>query len=194
MEICVSLSSYHGQRRASWIDAIAGYDATVQRFHCCRQDRRACGRQHRRDEPSAMGWNERRVVHMPSAGRTKFADCDAHEDKKVIGMQLSRLCVPGLRRAARGAVNCSCTARAWRRTAAHEKGLFEPNADAEHYESGLPDKKELQRERAGSRALPRIVLGECDSPSHTRWGSILRVGSEIFSYEATVSLRESCYR
>jgi len=27
--------------------------------------------------------------------------------KKVIGMQLSRLCVPGLRRAARGAVNCS---------------------------------------------------------------------------------------
>jgi len=63
--------------------------------------------------------------------------------------------------------------------AAHEKGLFEPNADVAHDESGLPDKKELQRERAGSRALPRIVLGECDFPSHTRWGSILRVGSEI---------------
>jgi len=79
----------------------------VQRFHCCRQDRRACGRQHRRDEPSAMGWNERRVVHMPSAGRAKIADCDTHEDQEVIGMQLPRLCVPGLRRAARGAVNCS---------------------------------------------------------------------------------------
>jgi len=26
MEICVSLSSYHGQRRASWIDAITGFD------------------------------------------------------------------------------------------------------------------------------------------------------------------------
>jgi len=103
MEICVSLSSYHGQRRASWINAIAGYDATVQRFHCCRQDRCACGRQHRRDEPSAMGWNERRVVHMPSAGRAKIADCDAHEDKKVISMQLSRLCVP--HRAVQGAVN-----------------------------------------------------------------------------------------
>ena len=79
MEICVSLSSYHGQRRASWIDAFAGYDATVQRFHCCRQDRRACGQQHCRDEPSAMGWDERRVVHMPSAGRAKIADCDAQE-------------------------------------------------------------------------------------------------------------------
>ena len=77
----------------------------VQRFHCCRQDRRACGRQHHRDEPSAMGWNERRVVHMPSAGHTKFADCDAHEDTRVIGMQLSRLCVPGLHWAAQGEVN-----------------------------------------------------------------------------------------
>jgi hypothetical protein len=34
----------------------------VQRFYCCRQDWRACGRQHRRDEPSAMSWNERCVV------------------------------------------------------------------------------------------------------------------------------------
>ena len=29
----------------------------VQRFHCCIQDGRACGWQHRQDEPSAMGWN-----------------------------------------------------------------------------------------------------------------------------------------
>jgi len=44
----------------------------VQRFHCCRQHRRACGRQHRRDKPSTMGWNERHVVllsHEYALGR-----------------------------------------------------------------------------------------------------------------------------
>ena len=34
----------------------------VQRFHCYRQKGRACGRQQRQDETSAMGWNERCVV------------------------------------------------------------------------------------------------------------------------------------
>jgi len=34
----------------------------VQRFYCCRQYQRACGLQHRRDEPSTMGRNERSVV------------------------------------------------------------------------------------------------------------------------------------
>jgi len=44
----------------------------VQRFHYCRQDRRACGRQHRQVEHSAMGWNERCVVllsHEYALGR-----------------------------------------------------------------------------------------------------------------------------
>ena len=36
-------------------------------------------------------------MNMPSAGRTKFADCNVHEDKKVISKQLSKLCVPKLR-------------------------------------------------------------------------------------------------
>ena len=76
----------------------------VQRFHCCRQDRCACGRQHRQDDPSAMGWNERCVVvllHENALGR-------ACQDKKVISKQLSKLCVPKLCRAAQGKGNCSC--------------------------------------------------------------------------------------
>ena len=36
-------------------------------------------------------------LNMPSAGRAKFADCNAHEDKKIISKQLSELCVPKLR-------------------------------------------------------------------------------------------------
>ena len=46
-------------------------------------------------------------MNMPSAGRAKFVDCNAHEDKKVISKQLSKMCVPKLRRAAHGTVNCS---------------------------------------------------------------------------------------
>jgi len=36
-------------------------------------------------------------MNMPSAGRAKFANCNAHEDKKVISKQVSKLCVPKLR-------------------------------------------------------------------------------------------------
>jgi len=44
----------------------------VQHFHCCRHDQHACGQQHRQDEPSVMGWNERCVVllsHEYALGR-----------------------------------------------------------------------------------------------------------------------------
>ena len=94
-------------------------------------------------------------MNMPSAGRAKFADGNAHEDKKVVSKQLSKLCVPKLRRAAQGKVNCS----RMQQGAAHEKELFEPNADAAHDENELPDKKELRREGAASRALPTISFG-----------------------------------
>jgi len=40
----------------------------VQCFHSCRQDRRACGRQHRQDEPSAMGWNVEVLLHEYALG------------------------------------------------------------------------------------------------------------------------------
>ena len=77
-------------------------------------------------------------MNMPLARRAKLADCNAHEDKKVISKLLSKLCVPKSRRAT------------------HEKELLEPNADAAHDENELPDKKELRREGAASRALPTI--------------------------------------
>ena len=41
-------------------------------------------------------------MNMPSARRAKFADCNVPQDKKVISKQLSKLCVPKLRRAAQG--------------------------------------------------------------------------------------------
>ena len=46
-------------------------------------------------------------MNVPSAGRAKFADCNVHEDQKVISKQLLKLCVPKLQRAAQGTVNCS---------------------------------------------------------------------------------------
>jgi len=84
-------------------------------------------------------------MNMPSAGRAKLADCNADQDKKVISKQLSKLCVPKLRRAAQGA--------------ALEKELLEQNADAAHDENELPNKKELRREGAASRAPPTISSG-----------------------------------
>jgi len=87
-------------------------------------------------------------MNMPSAGRAKFADCNAHEDKKVISKQLSKLCVPKLRRAAQGKENCSrMTTRSCSRGAAwsgrngqslkfiHIRFELEPNADAAHDEN-----------------------------------------------------------
>ena len=39
-------------------------------------------------------------MNMSLVGRAKFADCKVHEDNKVISKQLSKLCVPKLRRTA----------------------------------------------------------------------------------------------
>ena len=71
-------------------------------------------------------------MNMPSAGRAKFADCNAHEDKKVISKQLSKLGVPKLRRTAQGKGNCSrmttrscsneCNCSAQRERAAQHEG------------------------------------------------------------------------
>ena len=86
-------------------------------------------------------------MNMPSAGRAKFADCNVYEDKKVISKQLSKLCVPKLRRAAQGA--------------AHEKELLEPNADAAHDENELPKTRRSCGEKELRRELStQSVLGE----------------------------------
>ena len=111
-------------------------------------------------------------MNMPSAGRAKFADCNAHDDKKVISKQLSKLCVLKLRRAAQGKGNCSrITTRSCSRGTAwsgrngqslkfiHIWLELEPNADSAHDDNELLDKKELQREGAASRALPTISSG-----------------------------------
>ena len=76
-------------------------------------------------------------MNMPSAWHAKLADCNSHEDKKVISKQLSNLCVPKLCQAAQGA--------------AHKKELLELNADAAHNKNELPNKKEMRREGAASR-------------------------------------------
>ena len=107
-------------------------------------------------------------MNMPSAGRAKFADCNAHEDKKFISKQLSKLCVPKLRRAAQGKGNCSrmTTRNCSRKTAwngrngqclkfIHIQFELELNADTAHDENEL----ELRREGAASRALPTISSG-----------------------------------
>jgi len=44
-------------------------------------------------------------MNMAPAGRAKFADCNAHEDKKVISKQLSKMCVPKLHRTTQGKGN-----------------------------------------------------------------------------------------
>ena len=111
-------------------------------------------------------------MNMPSAWRAKFADCNAHEDKKVISKQLSKLCVPKLRRTAQGKGNCSrMTTRSCSRGTAwsgrngqslkfiHIRFEHEPNADAAHDKNELLDKKELRREGAASRALLTISSG-----------------------------------
>jgi len=111
-------------------------------------------------------------MNMPSAGRAKFADYNAHEDKKVISKQLSKLCVPKLRRAAQGKGNCSrMKTRSCSRGTAwsgrngqslkfiHIQFKIELSADTAHDENELLDKKELWREGAASRALPTISSG-----------------------------------
>jgi len=108
-------------------------------------------------------------MNMPLVGCNKFANSNAHEAKKVISKQLSKLCVPKLRRAAQGKGNFSrmTTSSCSRGTAwsgrngqslkfIHIRFEFELNADAAHDENELPDKKELRREGAASRTLPTI--------------------------------------
>jgi len=86
-------------------------------------------------------------MNMPLAGRAKFANCNAHEDKKVISKQLLKLCVPKLRRKRKLL------------TPHDVKELLKPNADAAHDKDELPDKKELRREGVASRFLPTISSG-----------------------------------
>ena len=111
-------------------------------------------------------------MNVPSARRVKFADYNAHEDRKVISKQLSKLCVAKLRRVTKGKGNWSrMTTRSSSRGAArsgrngqslkfiHIRFKIELNADAAHDENEMLDKKELRREGTASRDLPTISSG-----------------------------------
>jgi len=96
-------------------------------------------------------------MNIPSAGRTKFADYNAHEDKKVTSKQLSKMCVTKLRRVVQGkgnyprmtTRNCSRgTAWSGRNGQSlkfiHIRFEYEPNVDTAHDENEFLDKKEVR--------------------------------------------------
>ena len=107
-------------------------------------------------------------MKMPWARRAKFADCNAHEDKKVIIKQMSKLCVPKLRQAAQGKVNCS---RMTTRSCSRE-GAARTKCRCRHDDNKTTRRscveKELRRELS-----PQSVLGECDFPSHMKKWTLL---------------------
>ena len=124
----------------SFLGKMAVFDKTdslvmnpVQRFHCCRQDRRACGRQHRRDEPSAMGWNERCVVLL------------SHEYALGRACQVRRLLRMTTRSCSRGTAWSGRNGQSLKFN--HIRFEHEPNADVAHDENELLDKKELLKPR-----------------------------------------------
>jgi len=94
-------------------------------------------------------------MNMPSAGRAKFADCNAHEDKKFISKQLSKLCVPKLRRAAQGKGNCS----RMRTRSCSREGAARTECRCT-----------AQREQEGAAARRSCVAS---SPHNQFWGSVI---------------------
>ena len=115
-------------------------------------------------------------MNMPSAGRAKFADCNAHEDtgKKVISKQLSKLCVPKLRRAAQGKGNCS---RMTTRNCSQGTAWSGRNGQSLkfiHIRFELECRCSAQQERAarqeGAAARRSCVAS---SPQNQFWGSVI---------------------
>jgi len=100
-------------------------------------------------------------MNMPSAGRAKFANCNAHEDKKVISKQLSKLCVPKLRRAAQGKGNCS---RMMTRSCSRE-GAARTECTTR---TSCPTRRSCGEKELCRELSPQSVLGECEFPSHMK--------------------------
>ena len=98
-------------------------------------------------------------MNMPSAGRAKFADCNAHADKKFISKQLSKLCVPKLRRAAQGKGNCS---RMTTRSCSRE--------GAARTECRCSARREQAARQEGAAARRSCVAS---SPHNQFWGSVI---------------------
>jgi len=98
-------------------------------------------------------------LNMPSAGRAKFVDCNTHEDKKVISKQLSKLCVPKLRRAAQGKVNCS---RMTTRSCSGEGAV--------RTKCRCSARRERAAQQEGAAARRSFVAS---SPHNQFWGSVI---------------------
>jgi len=98
-------------------------------------------------------------MNIPLAGRAKFANCNAHEDKKVISKQLSKLCVPKLRRAAQGKGNCS---RMRTRSCLRER--------AAQTECRCSARRERAARQEGAAARRSCVAS---SPHNLFWGSVI---------------------
>jgi len=98
-------------------------------------------------------------MKMHSAGRAKFADSNAHEDKMVISKHLSKLCVPKLRRAAQGKVNCS---RMTTRSCSRE--------GAARTECRCSARRERAARQEGAAARRSCVAS---SPHNQFWGSVI---------------------
>jgi len=103
-------------------------------------------------------------MNMPSARRAKFADGNAHEDKTVISKQLLKLCVPKLRQAAQGKVNCSrMTTRS-----CSQKELLEAIQMQRTTRTSCPTRRSCGEKELRCELSPQSVLEECDFPSHTK--------------------------
>jgi len=98
-------------------------------------------------------------MNMPLARRAKFANCNAHEDKKVISKQLSKLCVPKLRRAAQGKGNCS---RMTTRSCSRKR--------AARTECRCSARRERAARQEGAAARRSCVAS---SPHNQFWGSVI---------------------
>jgi len=105
-------------------------------------------------------------MNMPLAGRAKFANCNAHEDKKVISKQLSKLCVPKVRQAAQGKGNCS------RMTT--KKELLTTRSCSNRMQmqrttrTSCPTRRSCGEKELRRELSPQSVLEECDFPSHMK--------------------------
>jgi len=141
----------------------------MQRFHCCRQDRRACGGQHRRDEPSAMGWNERCVLllsHEYALGRA----CQVRwlqRSRRKEGHQQTAI------EAVCAKVASSCSRKS--KVLTHDdKELLTRRSCSNWMQMQRTTRTScLTRRSCGEKKLrrklsPQSVLGDCDFPSHMK--------------------------
>jgi len=146
--------------------------------NCCRQDQRACGRQHRWDEPST-GWNKRCIVLLSH----EYALSGACQ---VCGLQRSRR-QEGHQQTAVEAV-CAKVALSWPRnsqllTHDNDKELLTRRSCSNRMQMQRTTRTScLTRRSCGEKELcrelsPQSVLGNCDFPSHMKKLTLLGNGS-----------------